>query len=81
LARSKERYSEILVLSGEVGSRVDDLRAVVFIILVKAETAESISVGVFKDIVRDLLFLTMCEICFQIYFAWGKSLVFYGKIV
>lgn len=45
---------------GEVGSSIDDSRAAVFIIFVRVEL---ISVGVIKDIFRDVL--KMCANCFQ----------------
>lgn len=43
----------------------NETRAALFIILVKSETAESISLVVFKEILREMFFSMICEKVFQ----------------
>lgn len=66
---------------GEVGSRVYDSRAPDFKILVSSETAESISVGIFMDNFKEMLFSTMCENCFQFFYVVQESGNYFGWIL
>lgn len=48
-----------------VSKDVEESRVAFVIIVVKTDTAESILLAIFKDILRDMSFLTIYENCFQ----------------